>query len=73
MAASVRLCGIVNFMELFTCESPTQMYVFLAFSFAQGRDISRLKFVAYDRACDLYPFLCDLEKKGAYLAGYLLS
>ena len=74
VAAIVRPCGIVvNFMEMFTCESPTQMYVFLAFSFAHGRDISRLKFVVYDRACDLHPFLCNLEKKGAYLAGYILK
>lgn len=63
MATIVRPCGIVvNFMEMFTCESPTQIYVF-AFTFAHGRDISRLKFVAYDRACDLHPFLCNLEKK----------
>lgn len=63
MATIVRPCGIVvNFMEMFTCESPTQIYVF-AFTFAHGRDISRPKFVAYDRACDLHPFLCNLEKK----------
>ena len=64
VATIVRPCGIVvNFMEMFTCESPTQMYVFIAFTFAHGRDISRVKFVAYDRACDLQPLLCNLEKK----------
>ena len=73
MATIVRPCGIVvNFMEMFTCESPTQTYVFIAFTFAHGRDISRLKFVAY---IELVTFihLCNLEKKGAYLAGYILK
>ena len=74
VAAAVRPCGIVvNFTEMFTCESPTQMYVFLVFTFAHGNDIQRCKFVAYDRACDLYPFLCNIRKKGAYFADYLLK
>lgn len=73
VAAVVRPCGIiVNLTEMFTCESPTQMYIFLVFSFAHGRDIDRLKFVAYDRACDLHPFLCNLHKKGTYFADFLL-
>ncbi len=68
MAATVRPCGIVvNFTEMFTCESPTQMYLFLVFTFARGRDFDRLRYVAYDRACDLHPFLINLEKKGAYI------
>jgi hypothetical protein len=74
VAAAVRPCGIVvNFTEMFSCESPTQMYVFLVFTFAHGNDIDRLKFVAYDRACDLHPFLCNLEKKGTYFAKFLLD
>ena len=57
VAAAVRPCGIVvNFTEMFTCESPTQMYIFLVFTFGHSRDIDRLKFVAYDRSCDLHPF-----------------
>lgn len=70
VAAAVRPCGVVvNFTELFTCESPTRMYVFLVFTFGHGRDIDdRLKYVAYDRACDLHPFLCNLECKGTYFA-----
>ena len=74
--AAVRPCGIVvNFSEMFTCESPTQMYVFLrlSFTFGHGRDIDRLRYVVYDRSCDLHPFLCNLEKKGAYLASFLLK
>ena len=74
VVAAVRPCGIVvNFSEMFTCESPTQMYIFLAFTFGHGRDIDRLKYVAYDRSCDLHPFLCNLQRKGAYLASFLLK
>lgn len=29
--------------------------------------------MAYDRACDLHPFLCNLEKKGVYFAQFLLK
>ena len=73
VVAAVRPCGIVvNFSEMFTCESPTQMYIFLAFTFGHGNDIDRLKYVTYDRSCDLHPFLCNLERKGAYLASFLL-
>ncbi len=74
VVAAVRPCGVVvNFTEMFTCESPTQMYIFLAFTFGHGRDIDRLKYVAYDRSCDLHPFLCNLQKKGAYVANFLLK
>ena len=47
------------------------MYVFLVFTFGHGRDIDRLQYVAYDRACDLHPFLCNLERKGTYFAQFL--
>ena len=74
VVAAVRPCGIVvNFSEMFTCESPTQMYIFLAFTFGHGRDIDRMKYVAYDRSCDLHPFLCNLQRKGVYLASFLLK
>ena len=49
------------------------MYIFLALTFGHGRNIDRLKYVAYDRSCDLHPFLRNLEKKGAYLASFLLK
>ena len=74
VAAMVRPCGIVvNFSEMFSCESPTQMYIFLVFTLAHGKDIDRLKFVAYDRACDLHPFLCNLDKKGLTLLVFFLN
>ena len=49
------------------------MYVFLLFTFGHGRDIDRLKYVAYDRSCDLHPFLCNLQCKETYLASFLLK
>ena len=49
------------------------MYVFLSFTFGHGRDIDRLRYVVYDRSYDLHPFLCNLEKNGAYLASFLLK
>ena len=73
VAAMVRPCGIVvYFTEMFTCESPTQRYLFLVFNFGRGCDFDRLRYVAYDQACDLHPFLCSLERKGAYFAKHLL-
>ena len=74
VAAAVRPCGIVvNFSEMYTCESPTQMYIFLALTFGHGRNIDRLKYVAYDRSCDLHPFLRNLDRKDVYLAKFLLK
>ena len=70
--ALVRPCGvIVNTVEMYTCESPTQVYLFLIMTFARGQDIQRLRYLGYDRACDLHPFLVNLEKKGAYFAKWL--
>ena len=56
---------------MYTCESPTQVYLFLVMTFGRGQDIDRLHYLGYDRACDLHPFLCNLEKKGAYFAKWL--
>ena len=72
--ALVRPCGvIVNTAEMYTCESPTQVYLFIIMTFARGRDIERLRYLGYDRACDLHPFLCNLERKGAYFAKWLIG
>ena len=71
--AMVRPCGvIVNACEMYTCESPTQVYIFLITTFARGRDIERLRYIGYDRACDLHPFMRNLSEKGAYFATWLL-
>ena len=51
----VHPCGvIVNTSEMYTCESPTRVYLFLVMSFARGNDIDRLHYLGYDRACDLH-------------------
>lgn len=47
IAAIVCPCGIVvNFTEMYTCESATHMYIFLLMTFGRGRDIERLRFLA---------------------------
>ena len=72
IAAIVHPCGVVvSFTEMYTCESATQMYIFLLLTFGRGKDIERLQFLAYDRACVLHPFLRNLQKD-VYLAKFLL-
>ena len=67
--ALVHPCGIfVNTTEMYTCESPTQVYLFLVMTFARANNIG---YIGYDRACDLHPFLCNLEVKGAYFVKWL--
>ena len=62
----VRPCGvIINTTEMYTCESPTQVYLFLVMTFARANDIDRLHYLGYDRAYDLHPFISNLEAKGA--------
>ena len=46
---------------------PIQVYLFLVMTFGHGDDIKRLRFLGYDRACDLHPFLCNVE--GSLLSG----
>ena len=58
---------------MYTCESMTQMHLFLLGTFARGKDINHLKYLGYDRACGLEPFLQNLAKKDIYLAKYLLK
>ncbi len=73
--ALVRPCGIiVNFSEMYTCESPTQAYIFLYTTFGRSlSDLERLKYLGYDRSCDLHPFLKNLVKKGSVGANILLD
>lgn len=62
--ALVRPCGIiVNFTEMFTCESPTQAYIFIYQTFGRSlQDLTCLRYLGYDRTCDLHPFLQTLAK-----------
>ena len=73
--ALVHPCGIiVNTVEMFTCESPTQVYLFLIMTFARGQDNQRLRYIRYDHACDLHPFVRNLERKGVFfLAKWLID
>ncbi len=73
--AVVRPCGvIVNFTEMFTCESATQAYIFLYTTFGRNMyDLERLRYLGYDRACGLHPFLKNLEARGSLGAKILLS
>ena len=73
--AVVRPCGIVvNFAEMFTCESPTQAYIFLYTTFGRSmEDLTRLRYLGYDRTCDLHPFLRSLARKGSQGAQILLD
>ena len=73
--ALVRPCGIiVNFSEMFTCESATQAYVFIFTTFGRSlTDLERLKYLGYDRTCDLHPFLKNLKRRGSLGAEILLS
>ena len=73
--ALVRPCVIiVNFSEMFTCESPTQAYVFIYTTFGRSvTDLARLKYLGYDRACDLHPFLLNLTKRRSLGAKILLD
>ena len=67
MLALIRPCGIVvNMTEMFTCESPTQVFLFLLRTFVTNTDsVSRLRYLGYDRACDLEPFLQNQAKRGS--------
>ena len=64
--AAVRPCGVVvNFMEMYTCESPTQAYVFLWLTFGRSlEELKCLKYCGYDRACDLHPFVQRMKRNG---------
>ena len=74
IAALLKPCGIVlNWTEMYTSESLTQMYFFLAFTFGHGQDIHHLKYLGYDRACGLQPFLQNIAKKQVPFATYLLQ
>ena len=74
IAAIVRPCGIViNWTEMYSHESLTQMYLFLIFTFDRGKDVERLKYLGYDRACGLHPFIRNLAERDVMFAKYFLK
>lgn len=75
MLALIRPCGIVVSMsEMFTCESLTQVFIFLLKTFCDDvEDFQRVKYVGYDRACGLVPYLKNQKKNGSAGAKLLLD
>ena len=75
LLAAVRPCGIIAcFDEMFTCESPSQVFYFIFNSFGQNAEsFARLKFLGYDRNCDFHPFMRKLSKRGNKGATLLLK
>ena len=75
MLAFIRPCGIVvDMCEMFTSESYTQVFLFILRTFCGDvEDIKRLKFLGYDRACGLVPFLRNQTKNGSAGAKVLLE
>jgi hypothetical protein len=73
--ALIRPCGIVvNMTEMFTCESLTQVFLFILRTFSGSTDdFQRLKYLGYDRACGLVPFLKNQAKSGSAGANLLLE
>ena len=68
----VRPCGvIVDFREMVSCESPSQLFAQLL-SLRCDRDV-HFKYIGYDRACEFQPFLQNLTKKGNHGAEILLK
>ena len=69
MLPLIRPCGIiVNMVEMFTCESLTQVLIFILQTFCKESQTTdyfmRLKYLGYDRACQLHPFLINQSEKG---------
>ena len=75
MLALIRPCGIVVSMcEMFTCESSTQVYLFLLRTFVHdAHTVLRLCYLGYDRACDLKPYLEKQARQGGAGAKLLLD
>ena len=72
LLALIRSCGIVISMtEMFTCESPTQEFLFLLRTFVHDTDsVLRLRSLGYGRDCDLKPCLVNQAKKAVLVLFY---
>jgi hypothetical protein len=75
MLALIRPCGIVvNMAEMFTSESCTQVFLFILRTFCHDlEDIQRLRYLGYDRACGLVPYLRNQARNGSAGAKLLLE
>ena len=68
----IKPCGtIVSVSEMYTFESSSQIFSFLLhFDNFIGKNI---RYIGYDRACELVPFLQGLARNGNYGARLLLD
>ena len=78
MLALIRPCGIVvDLCEMFTCESATQVFLFLLRTFCRSSQdhsyFQRLRYLGYDRTCDLHPYLKKQAVNGSAGANLLLN
>ena len=75
MLALIRPCGIVVALtEMFTHESCTQVFLFLLRTFfSNADDMRRLKYLGYDRACSLVPYLKNQAQNGSAGAKLLIN
>ena len=75
MVALIRPCGIVvNMTEMFTSESLTQVFLFILRTFSRDiADIGRLKYLGYDRACGLVPYLRNQAKTALQVPHYYFN
>ena len=76
--ALIRPCGIVvACSEMYTSESATQVFLFLLTTFCKpSQDASyfqHLKYLGYDRACDLHPYLQNQVSNGSAGAKILVD
>ena len=60
-----RPCGIrLSHSEMYTCESCSDVFIHLLDSFGLEPDPKYIRLIAYDRACDLHPFIARLSREG---------
>lgn len=72
LMALVKPCGIIiSCQELLSCESSSQLFVQLLQLACDTK--TNFKYLGYDRACEFYPFLVNLSKKGNVGAKLLLE
>lgn len=75
MFFAIRPCGvIVGFAEMYSHESLTQAFLFLRNMFVvDGKCSDRLRYLGYDRGCELKPFIRKLYENDVSGAGELFN
>ena len=75
MLVPIRPCGIVvGLTEMFTSESYTQVFLFILRTFCSNLEhFKRLRYLGYDRACGLMPFLKNQAQNGSAGAKLLID